>query len=86
MQFLFTLIQSGQTYKQTHTQQSSFNNIDYYYYHKKSKITAVPTAFSLGGTIFGGSMKNSASTRKCCLQSCNFRFFPLGGNCLNQAE
>ena len=43
---------------------------------KKSKITAVPTAFSLGGTIFGGSMTNSASTRKCCLQSCNFRFFP----------
>ena len=42
-------------------------------YHKslksKSKITAVTTAFSLGGTIFGGSMTNSASTRKCCLQS-----------------
>ena len=46
---------------------------------KKSKITAVPTAFSLGGTIFGGSMTNSASTIKCCLQSCNYRFFPHGG-------
>ena len=53
---------------------------------KKSKITAVPTAFSLGGNIFGGSMTNSASTRKSCLQSCNFRFFPLGVICLNQAE
>ena len=48
----------------------------------KSKIKAVPTAFSFGGTIFGGSMSNSASTRKCCLLGFNFfRFLsPLGWN------
>ena len=62
---------------------SFFNDMLKHYLNsnnKKSKITAVPTAFSLGGTIFGGSMTNSASTRKCCLQSCNFRFFPAWRN------
>ena len=41
---------------------------------KKSKIVAVPTASSFGGTIFGGWWIDSASKRKCFRHSCNFGF------------
>ena len=53
---------------------------------RKSKITAVPTAGSFGGTIFGGSIANSAFTRKCCLHSCNFRFFISLAEFVSQAN
>ena len=41
---------------------------------EKSKITAVATELYFGGTIFWW-LSESASMRKFCLQSCNFRFF-----------
>ena len=43
--------------------------------NKKSKIAAVPTACSFGGTIFCGWWIDSASKEKCCMHSCNFEFF-----------
>ena len=49
-------------------------------HNKKSKIAAVPTTCSFGGTISGGWWIDSASKRKCCLHSCNFGFFVMSSS------
>ena len=47
------------------------------YQLKKSKIAAVPTACSFGGTIFGGWWIDSASKRKCCFTAAILDFFVM---------
>ena len=45
--------------------------------NKKSKIAAVPTTCSFGGTIFGGWWIDSAAKRKCCLHAAILDFFVM---------
>ena len=44
---------------------------------KESKIAAVPTACSFGGTIIGGWLIDCASKGKCCLSAAILDFFAM---------